>query len=1346
MFDSFLPSDLAALTLESPAAAPLLSIVAFLALFATALAERAYRLQSLPVLAGLSTAMLLATIFTLVKIGAATLGLLEASSFFNDDFFFYLFGLSFSGLWFVTAISPSRLVEPPQSRRILRRWQLAFWGVIALMLGFAAGAGYGLFDFTLHEAVRQIFAGIAAGVFVIAAGIVLYRLWHERAALWFWLALAALGFAAGVSLFYFAPLLPLLAYAAFGVAAFFVITALFSDHLRFLRLESELRQGLLENTLKLEADNRRQTAILEFTREAVLHFDRDERVLYINPEFLQFLKTVEPAALPVSSKAVKPAPTDNKELAVTLEAAKALGQKFSTLLPRELYEKLSPSAQEARRGRPSLVELRYFNGKEEIFLQVFAAPLQDKYEKNSGVHLGLLDLTKRHLAARSLEDIVAEKTNDLRIFQQCVESALDAIVITDLENKILYVNEAFERLTGFARSETLGRTPQLYRDEPDSGRWGEINRRLAQHKSWRGEITSRRKDGGEFVSDLSVIPVTDAGEKIIRYLWIERDVTTRKDLEEKLRLQAEELESRSAEVARIKQNQASLQGRTGELQRRIDQLAKLMEIGEDIRLNVGLELIMHKVSEAAAALGWQGVLIFQRRLNEIFHLVAQSGFANRAAALLRPLQQMPYAELAPYLLERFRLSESFFIDSRQLSGGRPAFIPAALEMTAGGDWLANDALLVPIRSRDQLIGLITVFNPSDGYRPNLQQVRDLEILADDAAIAIENSRLLALHQSNERQARVLADIGKAFRVAGTVEQVVTEISGIGAQAFSWPCLVLVQPYGERRWLGALGVINSRSERPRCRLLEANELPENLLTRFTTAATADIVQIELSYSELPATILSEITKPKSALALHESQKTAEKIQLVSLRSRGRSIGMMAYLLPASAASAAFQHPTDVDFAADIADRAALIIENARLFHETDEKAMALEQANQLISEFLASVSHELRTPMHSILQFSEILLSEAPGKLNPEQKRQVGVVQRSGKNLLGLLNDILDLSKVEAGKMEAVIEEFAPAQILREATDSIRPLCEQKKLTLRLKLGENLPEAFRSDRSILSRVLTNLLGNAVKFTEKGEVEVWARMRTNTLVISVRDTGIGIPPAKQKEIFEPFHQLENSETRRHGGTGLGLAISQKMLTIINGEIDVESEPGKGSKFTIQMPPSTAPARPAPRVSRPEKTRPAGEPKSKNDDGKSPAKKRARLPLNFPLGPRPKTPRILVIEDDANTRYAMQFILENAGYQVEFAEAGEKALLAAQHQRPDLILMDIMMPNMDGYQVARMLKAQKQLAHIPVVALTARAMKGDREKALAAGCNDYLTKPFESKDILSMLEKWLGNGVEK
>jgi CheY-like chemotaxis protein len=255
-----------------------------------------------------------------------------------------------------------------------------------------------------------------------------------------------------------------------------------------------------------------------------------------------------------------------------------------------------------------------------------------------------------------------------------------------------------------------------------------------------------------------------------------------------------------------------------------------------------------------------------------------------------------------------------------------------------------------------------------------------------------------------------------------------------------------------------------------------------------------------------------------------------------------------------------------------------------------------------------------------------------------------------------------------------------------------------------------------------------------------------MRRNSLVVSVQDTGIGIPAARQKHIFEPFRQLESSEARRHGGTGLGLAISRKMLAILNGNIEVESEPGKGSKFTIYLPESTLPPGACTPGSRSRRKTPRAPRKRRKEKIKEIPSQKAKPAIHFPAVPglkmftRAKTPRILVVEDDENTRYAMQFILANAGYRVDFAEGGEKALLAAQRQRPDLILMDIMMPNVDGYQVARMLKAQKQLAHIPVVALTARAMKGDREKALAAGCNDYLTKPFESKDILAVLEKWL------
>lgn len=1361
MFDWIIQNGANVFALDAAGSATILSIVAFLTIFAAGLGERAYRMQSLGVFAGLATAMLLATIFVLATIGHALLGLASVQKLVSGELFFYIFCLGFSGIWLGAVLSSSRLKPPPQARRVFMRWQIVFMSLLAVVFACGAGEGYGIFHLALHAALRQIFVGIVAGIFIIAAGIAIYRLWRERVALWFWLALASLVFASALSLFHFLPPAPLLAYAALGLAAFLVIIGLFADHVRFLRLESELRAGFMENALKLEEENRRHAAILELNREAVVHFDRDERVAYANPNFLQLVVAVTSPAASVqldasenalSGKSAAPITSSAKTDETNSSASQLTAQKLSALLPRELYQKLTPSMQEARLGRTSLMEIRQLAAGGEKLFQVFAAPLRDNNGKIYATHLSLQDITARHWSARSLESVAAEKAKELQIFQQSVENANDAVVVTGTDNKILYANEAFERITGFARSEIVGRTPQAYHLDGEAGRLTEINRRLLQHKSWRGEVPGRRKNGSRFTGDLSVSLVTDEEEKIIRYLWVERDVTSYKELEARSQQLEKELAQKNAEIARAQKSQASLQEHTGELQQRVNQLAKLMEIGEDIRLNVGLDMIMTRIGEAVAALGWQRVLIFQRQDyqdQEIFALVANNGFANRSAAALRQMRQVPYTEFASYLLERFQLSQSFFIDSRQLTGTkRLAFMPAnppdfpsiTKSRDVGvrdGDWQSNDTLLVPIRSRDQIVGLIAVASPADGCRPDLQRVRNLELLADHAAIAIENTRLLALQQRNERQARVLADLGQVFRVAGAVEQVMIDIAGIGTGAFACPCLVVLLPARERGWLGALGVAAARNGRSQSRLLEEAELSTTWLAQVAdTVATMDIANLELNSDDALPPFIKEAVKVKSPGAAATARNKLGMAHVIALRSRGRNLGYMAYLTPADDSAPAFVHAHDLTFAADIADRAALAIENARLFHETDEKAMALERANQFISEFLASVSHELRTPMHSILQFSEILLSEVPGALNPEQKRQLEVVQRSGKNLLVLLNDILDLSKIEVGKMEAIIEEFEPAQIIREAADSIRPLCEKKSLALRVRLDENLPAQFRSDRSILSRVLTNLLGNAVKFTEKGEIEVWARKRDRALVFSVRDTGIGIPASRQKEIFEPFRQVENSETRRHGGTGLGLAISKKMLAIIHGKIEIESAAGKGAKFIVHIPESTLPARAAGRIRR--------EQKSKKEAAKEAPAKKEKSGLRFSLVNRAKSPRILVVEDDESTRYAMQFILENAGYKVDFAEGGEKALLAAQHQRPDLILMDIMMPNLDGYQVARMLKAQKQLAHIPVIALTARAMKGDREKALDAGCNDYLTKPFESKDILGMLEKWLGNGA--
>ncbi|MGH7597633.1 MAG: PAS domain S-box protein, partial [bacterium] len=894
MFDWIISSGATSFALDAAASATILGIVAFLTIFAAALAERAHRMQSLGVFAGLTTAMLLATIFVLVTIGHALLGLIWVRKLAGGELFFYIFILGFSGIWLGAALSSSRLKQPPQARRVFLRWQMVFLSLLAAVFASGAGEGYGIFHFALNAALRQIFVGIVAGIFILTTGVAVYRLWRERVALWFWLALASLVFAGALSLFHFLPPAPLLAYAALGLAAFLVIGGLFADHVRFLRLESELRAGFMENALKLEEENRRHIAILKLNREAVLHFDRDERIVYANPNFLQLVSaatSTTSSEKKQSDKTAAPITSSAETNETNSPVSRLIAKKLSTLLPRELYQKLTPSMQEARLGRTSLMEIRHLDAGGEKLFQIFAAPLRDNNDKIYSTHLSLLDITARQWSARSLESVAAEKAKELRIFQQSVENTNDSVVVTDTDNKIHYANEAFERITGFARSEILGRTPQAYHLDGEAGRLAEINRRLLQHKSWRGEVSGRRKDGSRFTGDLSVSLVADEDEKIIRYLWVERDVTSYKALEDRALQLEKELAQKTAEIARVQKSQASLQEHTGELQLRIDQLAKLMEIGEDIRLNAGLDMIMTRISEAVAALGWQRVLVFQRQDQEIFSLVANSGFANRAAAALRQVRQVPYTELAPYMLERLQLSQSFFIDSRQLTGTkRLAFLPANLDVVPNGDWQSNDALLVPIRSREQIVGLIAVASPADGRRPDLQRVRDLELLADDAAIAIENTRLLALHQRNERQARVLADLGQVFRVAGAVEQVMIDIAGIGTGAFACPCLVVLLPARERHWLGAFGTTAARSGRSQGRLLEEAELAPKWLAQVAdVVATMDIANLELNDGDSLPPFIKEAIKIKSPGAAANATNKLGMAHVIALRSRGRNLG-------------------------------------------------------------------------------------------------------------------------------------------------------------------------------------------------------------------------------------------------------------------------------------------------------------------------------------------------------------------------------------------------------------------------------------------------------------------------
>ncbi len=1250
----------AALNLAASLNGALMMTLAGLGLFGALLAWHSWRAQTLAVFAGLIAAQSFMSIYSFAAAGAMVLAPSWLIAFVGSELTRLLFFMLLSAHWLAFVLCSPRLPSSPQETPRLWPWLLTFFVAIFLLACAALAESYALANAPLaqsaHNFLRQIFAGCASGFLLVASGFIAYRFARQRQALWAWLLCAALALLFAVALQYFQPLSNLLVTFMLLVAQVLTALALLADRARFLRIESEVRRGLWENLAQLESTARHLTAAMSHLNAGVVHVDLEGRIAFANSNFLQLART---GLEPIEGRALK------------------------EILPQPLYQALAPALQEARRERTATMEASCVWEQQELVLRITHAPLFNEHGKLKGLHLGAIDVTRSHAELREASVRLAEKSLDLRLLQQGLDQAFDAIALTNARHQILYANEAFARSTGLPQRELPRRIITEYRS-PEFYPWPEIQKRLAQNLSWRGEV-SGRTNGRAFTHEVTIIPVAEAQQQ--HYFWIERDLAA--------------LESRIA-------------ASTSALEQRVQQMAKLMKIGEDIRLNVGLEEIVQSVAEALHTLGWQRVAVFLAENEEAFELKASAGFEAAGKNLPRKFRRMAFGDFAPYMIDAYRLGSSFLVKAAQ----RPEFMPKELHVVGAGEWRERDCLLVPIPGREKLAGLIAVFSPLSGRYPELQHVRDLESYADETAIAIQNHRLLDSHAESERQARALNQIGNAFRAAGTMERVLAEVAAIMTEAMQQPALIAllqpqafedgehVSPASTTEWLAAFAELSRKQHAPGRSLAIAGEQANTLQSLYENLSASDAQEASLAKEKLGSLLSSEVRGGATNVAL----------KIFALRSRAQSFGFMFWRMPEENSWSNEQNR----FARELVAQATLTLDNMRLFLQTEEKARALLRANSHTSEFLASVSHELRTPLHGILQFSEILLR---GKLEHEQKEHVHIVRRSGKTLLALINDILDLSKIEAGKLEAVWEPLDLMALLRETLETIQPLCDQKSLNLRRVLEPALPSRFITDRMILSRVLTNLLGNAVKFTEAGEIVFSARTRNECLQLEVKDSGIGMPKHRLKEIFEPFRQLESGEARKHGGTGLGLAISQRMMHILGGKIEVESELGKGSTFTVtlplRMPPDLSP-------SAERKTlQPQSQPEKQTRDQK--AVKRDAL--------------ILVIDDDATARTAMRFILEEEGYRVLFAESGEKALPLAQREQPDLILMDIMMPNLDGYQVARALKSQKQLKHVPVIALTARAMKGDREKAFAAGCDDYLTKPFETQEILAMIVKWVG-----
>ena len=381
-------------------------------------------------------------------------------------------------------------------------------------------------------------------------------------------------------------------------------------------------------------------------------------------------------------------------------------------------------------------------------------------------------------------------------------------------------------------------------------------------------------------------------------------------------------------------------------------------------------------------------------------------------------------------------------------------------------------------------------------------------------------------------------------------------------------------------------------------------------------------------------------------------------------------------------------------------------------DAEEAREQAQEASKTKSAFLANMSHELRTPMNAIIGYSEMLLEEAEDTGEKWMEPDLKKILSSAKHLLQLINDILDLSKIEAGRMTVFLEPVDVAQTAKDVAATVEPLVAKNANTFDLKCP---PDAgsIRTDLTKLRQTLFNLLSNASKFTEKGKITLEIKRRADGMVsFAVTDTGIGMTPEQLGKLFGEFVQADASTTRKYGGTGLGLAISRKFCRLLGGDITVESTPGKGSTFTAILPVEAK--EPAPEADTPEKIEPVAE--------SAPAKQGTRGSL-------------LVIDDDPASRELLERMLGKEGYAVRLAANGPDGIASAKQNKPDLITLDVMMPSMDGWAVLSALKADPDTADIPVVMLT---MVEDRPMGFALGANEYLTKPVQKSRVLEAVSR--------
>ena len=630
-------------------------------------------------------------------------------------------------------------------------------------------------------------------------------------------------------------------------------------------------------------------------------------------------------------------------------------------------------------------------------------------------------------------------------------------------------------------------------------------------------------------------------------------------------------------------------------------------------------------------------------------------------------------------------------------------------------------LAVPMQYEDQTLGVIAL-SKSGLHQFSDAHLRILSILAGQAGVAIENARLMQQERRRTRQLSLINEVSK--KAASTLD--IDELCHLAVDSIhseyehAQVLLMLMDEKAQELYLQTQKgpYTDQIPKKLRCGLGEGIE--------GRAANSGDVVVARNIKSEKDLKPLIPESESELAVPLKKGDNLIGILHLVSKKLYDfdeKDIAMMKTLT----------------------DQIAMAIENAQLYESEKKNTEMAQAASRAKSEFLANMSHEIRTPMNSIIGFSDLLLQE---NLPEDLADFVRTIKINGEELLHIINQILDLAKVETGRMEVDIVDFDLHEMVENVSQLIRPRVLDKGLAFSCNTDPEILPPIESDRLKIRQILVNLLGNAVKFTEEGSVRMEVTVeqkkgrKKGTFYARIIDTGVGIPKEKQAAVFESFTQADASITRRFGGTGLGLTLCQQMVELMGGKIWLESEEGKGSTFCFKLPVKVIETKAHVKTTTKKKIEKEVKPKVEEeeitpDEKASSLLSQVKDKVGIPEDG--SQPTVLIIEDNASTTALLRRYLERDGYVVESANTGEDGLLKAKFYRPHAIILEILLPGkMDGWEVLRNLKNGNLTKNIPVIVCS---VLSNQKKAFSLGAVEYVEKPAKEKAILETLHRFIG-----